>query len=701
LRTLNESFIRVSSRFLTGWLPFAALTLGLTFLVVFQGWRSYQAETQYVERHAESLNYVLAQELLKTLDGVDRSIKFLASQIKPESLEPSANPRYESEVVDLLTYQVKLNPLIGSIRVFDSTGMPRYGLTPTSVDVTVADREYFQQSKQHPEAVYYSTLTVAARYSSFVALPIAKAILSKEGKFMGSIVILIPVTSLQSEFKKIAPGPNAAIAIRTIEDGTLIYRFPEIPGPINSKVRNSPTHLAVNERESGTLLSRTMTDGLTRVFAFQRLSPYPYYINIGIAQQDYLVRWRSSMTFTAVGAILLDLLIGFFFFRQRRAYALLDQSHQETVAERNRYQILMESSLDGIHILRLDGTVYDANTAFCDQLGYTREEVLTLGITQLNAQLSAQEVQSLLDEFSQDRWTRRIETVYRRKDGSLMDADVSISPVTIDGQLYIYAASRDITERKQINAELRRSKDEALRALKAKSEFMGMMSHELRTPLNAIIGFSELLQHKMFGELNDKQSEYVADIHVSGKHLLMLINRILDVVELEAGRVALSNAPFKLEEVMSDVTAIFKLAAEKKGLDLVLAVAPDIPQKLVGDRRSLRQILNNLVDNAIKFSAQGKVELKVYMESQTSSHAMLNFSVKDNGIGFDVADYSKISQSFTQADNSITRRFGGTGLGLTTTNDFLALMGSELKIESQPGKGATFSFTVEFALDLN
>ncbi|MEI6836925.1 MAG: ATP-binding protein [Alcaligenaceae bacterium] len=682
-------------------MPFAALTLGLTFLVVFQGWRSYQAETQYVERHAESLNYVLAQELLKTFDGIDRSIKFLASQIKPESLEPSANPRYESEVVDLLTYQVKLNPLIGSIRVFDSTGMPRYGLTPTSVDVTVADREYFQQSKQYPEAVHYSTLTVAARYSPFVALPIAKAILSKEGKFMGSIVILIPVTSLQSEFKKIAPGPNAAIAIRTIEDGTLIYRFPEIPGPINSKVRNSPTHLAVNERESGTLLSRTMTDGLTRVFAFQRLSPYPYYINIGIAQQDYLVRWRSSMTFSAVGAILLDLLIGFFFFRQRRAYALLDQSHQETVAERNRYQILMESSLDGIHILRLDGTVYDANTAFCDQLGYTREEVLTFGITQWNAQLSAQQVQSLLDEFSQDRWTRRIETVYRRKDGSLMDADVSISPVTIDGQLYIYAASRDITERKQINAELRRSKDEALRALKAKSEFMGMMSHELRTPLNAIIGFSELLQHKMFGELNDKQSEYVADIHVSGKHLLMLINRILDVVELEAGRVALSNAPFKLEEVMSDVTAIFKLAAEKKGLDLVLAVAPDIPQKLVGDRRSLRQILNNLVDNAIKFSAQGKVELKVYMESQTSSHAMLNFSVKDNGIGFDVADYSKISQSFTQADNSITRRFGGTGLGLTTTNDFLALMGSELKIESQPGKGATFSFTVEFALDLN
>ena len=682
-------------------MPFVALTLGLTFLVLFQGWRSYQAETEYVERHAESLNYVLAQELLKTFDGIDRSIKFLASQIKPESLEPGANPRDETEVVELLTYQVKLNPLIGSIRIFDSNGMPRYGLTPTAVDVTVADREYFQQSKQYPEAVHYSTLTVAARYSSFVALPIAKAILSREGKFMGSIVILIPVASLQSEFKKIAPGPNAAIAIRTIEDGTLIYRFPEIPGPINSKVRNSPTHIAVNERESGTILSRTMTDGLTRIFAFQRLSPYPYYINIGIAQQDYLVRWRSSMTFTAVGALLLDLLLGFFFFRQRRAYGLLDRSHQETVAERNRYQVLMESSLDGIHILRLDGTVYDANKAFCDQLGYTREEVLGLAITQWNAQLSAQQVQSLLDDFSQDRWTRRIETVYRKKDGSLMDADVSISPVTIDGQIYIYAASRDVTERKQIDVELRRSKDEALRALKAKSEFLGMMSHELRTPLNAIIGFSELLQHKAFGELNDKQSEYIGDIHVSGKHLLMLINRILDVVELEAGRVALSNAPFKLDEVMSDVTAVFKLAAENKGLELALVVAQDIPQKLVGDRRSLRQILNNLVDNAIKFSARGKVEVRVSLASQTSSHAILNFSVKDNGIGFDVAEYSRISQSFTQADNSITRRFGGTGLGLTTTKDFLALMGSELKIESRLGEGATFSFTVEVALNLN
>ena len=682
-------------------MPFVALTLGLTFLVLFQGWRSYQAETEYVERHAESLNYVLAQELLKTFDGIDRSIKFLASQIKPESLEPGANPQDESAVVELLTYQVKLNPLIGSIRIFDSNGMPRYGLTPAAVGVTVADREYFQQSQQYPEAVHYSTLTVAARYSPFVALPIAKAILSREGKFMGSIVILIPVASLQSEFKKIAPGPNAAIAIRTIDDGTLIYRFPEIPGPINSKVRNSPTHVAVNERESGTLLSKTMTDGLTRVFAFQRLSPYPYYINTGIAQQDYLVRWRSSMTFTAVGAILLDLLIGFFFFRQRRAFALLDQSHQETIAERNRYQILMESSLDGIHILRLDGTVYDANTAFCDQLGYTREEVLTFGITQWNAQLSAQQVQSLLDDFSEDRWTRQIETVYRKKDGSLMDVDVSISPVTIAGQIYIYAASRDITERKQIDVELRRSKDEALRALKAKSEFLGMMSHELRTPLNAIIGFSELLQRKTFGALNDKQSEYVGDIQGSGQHLLTLINRILDLVEIEAGRVELSHAPFKLNDVLLALTDAFKLVAEQKGLELVFTVAQDIPQHLLGAGRSLQQILNNLVDNAIKFSTQGKVEVQVRLANQTVSHAILTFSVKDNGIGFDAAASLKIAESFTQADTSMTRRFGGIGLGLAVTNDLLALMGSDLKIESQPGQGSTFSFTVEFALNLN
>lgn len=276
-----------------------------------------------------------------------------------------------------------------------------------------------------------------------------------------------------------------------------------------------------------------------------------------------------------------------------------------------------------------------------------------------------------------------------RKDGTQFWANVVITAVrdTENRLLGFAKVTRDLTERRQAQLDLERARDEALVASQLKSQFVANVSHEIRTPLSGVVGLTEILSRN--SSLDEDAKESVSRIYSSSKRLLSILNDLLDFAKLEAGKVEVDKSAFSLRAVIDDVIGLSQPKVDEKGLVITIEYLGTVPDVIVGDQSKLRQVLLNLVHNAVKFTERGGVQVSVEVADPD-----LRFLVTDTGVGIDSVNQSKLFQPFVQADGSVRREFGGTGLGLSIAQQYVHLMGGQIGLESAPGRGSTFWFTI-------
>lgn len=369
---------------------------------------------------------------------------------------------------------------------------------------------------------------------------------------------------------------------------------------------------------------------------------------------------------------------------------------ESILKERNFISTIVDNANSIIAVIDSNGVMIKINPYGANFVGYTPEEIKSEPYfwARFVPESVRGKVRDIITNANNGTIIKSFQNAWISKDGVERIFEWSNTLVKKDdGSMdYIATIGIDITEKKEIEKNIIKAKEDAENANKAKSQFLANMSHEIRTPLNGIIGLTDLT---LKSDLNSTQKDYLQKVQRSSKALLNVINDILDYSKIEAGKLSIEETDFNLESILINVGDLFGYKAQEKGIEIYFNINQDIPSNLIGDPLRITQILNNLVGNAIKFTTGGEIEVNIYPLNIKNKNIELLFSVKDNGIGISKEQQERLFKPFSQVDASSTRKYGGTGLGLTISKQLVELMGGSIWLESDIGRGSKFSFTIK------
>ncbi|MBF0238200.1 MAG: response regulator [SAR324 cluster bacterium] len=355
-----------------------------------------------------------------------------------------------------------------------------------------------------------------------------------------------------------------------------------------------------------------------------------------------------------------------------------------------KYRSLFSENHDAILLIDVDGlNIMDANEASVRLYGYSREELLNHNILQISAEpevtkIALENAATETGRFVPLRW-------HLKKNGARFPVEISLIPFRWNHQQVVCAVNRDITDRIRYEEEMKIAREYAEKANQLKSQFLANMSHEIRTPMNVVLGTVELLSRS---HTTPEQKEFLKTIEQSGNHLLEIINAILDLSKLDSG-IELHETVFDLHECVSATLHMLKAQADKKNIPIVYRFGAHVPRYITADQTRVRQLLLNLVGNAVKFTNTGEIAVAIIVQQQQQERVELQFSVSDSGIGIPEDKISLLFNPFTQLDSSLTRQYSGTGLGLAISKRLAEAMGGKIWVESEQGKGSVFFFCIQ------
>jgi PAS domain S-box-containing protein len=417
-----------------------------------------------------------------------------------------------------------------------------------------------------------------------------------------------------------------------------------------------------------------------------------------LEQPPWLTTERTVLILSIMAALILAAAVWAAVLRRRvRAQTTIIVRRLEAEAAlEKRFSDMVENANDMIYTRNLAGALTALNPAGERITGYTRSEAIGMNLLQLAVPERREEFQARMEQTHRGTGLEADEVEIVRKDGQRRTLEFSPRLIVKDGiPLGVEGIARDVTERKRVQVQFAAAKEMAEAANRAKSDFLANMSHEIRTPMNGVIGMSELVLET---QLTPEQREYVDTIRACAESLLAVINDILDFSKIEARKLELECLDFDIRKLLDDIGRSMRVRVAQKGLALRLEVDPDVPGRLRGDPDRVRQIVVNLVGNALKFTERGEIAVGVTSQHLAGDRCELHCAVRDTGIGISPQKQRAIFLPFEQADGSTSRRHGGTGLGLAICSQLVALMHGAIWVESEPGQGSTFHFTAQFIL---
>ena len=649
-------------------------------------------------RDMANVSIALAEQTARTIQSVDVVLRDF--QTHTAGLDVRTPEQFRAQMAGdgvqrLLAGRLRNLPQAEALALVDAQGMLLNWSRDAPVQqIDLSDRDYYQHLRSHAGAGVYVSGPKLGRTSHKPLLLIVRRIDAPDGTMLGLVAGIIDAKNLEDFYQKVSMQPGQAVALLN-HDGVVIAGYPELGDWRGKRMPAGSAWYQQVEQGGGTYDAADYLGDPGAIVAVRPLSDLPLIVDVSVTTQAALASWHRDAFDVVIIRVGVALVFTALFFAISRLFRQQEGHARELARVAERLRASERQVRDFAEISSDWFWEQDADLRFTwlskTALLNADEKRSYVGLTRwelAGSDGTDPPWPEHIAELAARKPFRDFRFQFRAADGGVRYISASGLPIYDEAGTFIgyRGTASDVTAQVQVEEELRRSKDAAEAASRAKSEFLANMSHELRTPLNAIIGFSELMQKQQrSGRAGDAYVEWAGDIMASGRHLLDVINEVLELARIEAGRYSLAQDRVDLGSAVRACLAMVKLQAEAKRVGVECSIA-EREILLRADARAVRQIVLNLLTNAVKFTPSGGT---VAIRGGRAANGDVMLAVADTGIGIDSAALPSLGQPFTQADASISRTYGGTGLGLSISRKLLAMHGGELTIESCPGQGTT------------